>query len=139
MMNLTLMSHSLLAILCFGVIIQTMRLMRRLRAVSDGRMGEIVAALDRATGEARTVLEGLRRTLGGEGAEVARQVGAARELSEELGVLIGIADAMADRLAGDGEKEEAPARQTLGPIAAALATRERQKPRTRRSRAEELA
>lgn len=97
-MNIAIMSQLLLGILCGGVIVQTVRLMRRLATVADGRLGEAVRALDTATREARSVLGGLRQALGGDGAAVAREVLAARALSEELRMMIGIADAMAERL-----------------------------------------
>lgn len=122
-MTFALMSNILLGLLCVGVIVQTRRLMLRLRTVSDGSMQTTVAALDRATAEARTVLEGLRRLLSEDGAAVARNVAAARALQDELGVLIGLADAMAERLvearsarlderAAQDEKEEANASRT---------------------------
>lgn len=107
-MNVTIMSQLLLAILCGGVIVQTVRLMRRLATVADGRLSEAVTALDAATREARTVLSGLRQALGGDGAAVAREVLAARELSEELRLMIGIADAMAERLSGVGTDSPQP-------------------------------
>ena len=107
-MNMMIMSQLLLAILCVGVMVQTVRLMRRLALVADGRLGEAVAALDVATREARTVLSGLRQALGGDGAAVAREVLAARELSEELRLMIGIADAMAERLSGAGTDATPP-------------------------------
>lgn len=107
-MNVTIMCQLLLAILCAGVIVQTVRLMRRLALVADGRLGEAVAALDAATREARTVLGGLRQALGGDGAAVAREVLAARELSEELRMMIGIADAMAERLSDAGSDPTPP-------------------------------
>lgn len=97
-MTLALTSNLLLALLCLGVIVQTRRLMGRLRTVTDGSMQATVAALDKATAEARAVLEGLRRLLADDGAAVARNVAAARALQDELGVLIGLADAMAERL-----------------------------------------
>lgn len=106
-MTLAIMSQLLLGMLCAGVIVQTVRLMRRLRLVADGRLGEAVSALDVATREARAVLSGLRQALGGDGAAVAREVLAARELSEELRVMIGIADAMAERLAEARQGEAA--------------------------------
>lgn len=107
-MTYAIMSQLLLGILCCGVMVQTVRLMRRLRLIADGRLGEAVSALDSATREARTVLAGLRQALGGDGAAVAREVMAARALSEELRVMIGIADAMAERLAESGSTEPAP-------------------------------
>lgn len=108
-MTYAIMSQLLLGILCVGVMVQTVRLMRRLRLIADGRLGEAVSALDSATREARTVLAGLRQALGGDGAAVARDVMAARALSEELRVMIGIADAMAERLAESGSTDIAPA------------------------------
>ena len=107
-MTYAIMSQLLLGILCVGVMVQTVRLMRRLALIADGRLGEAVSALDSATREARTVLSGLRQALGGDGAAVARDVMAARALSEELRVMIGIADAMAERLAESGSSSEAP-------------------------------
>lgn len=117
-MNLTLMSQAILAILCLGVIVQAMRLMRRLRQLSNSGLESTVAALDRATGEARTVLDGLRQSLGGDGADVARQVLAARTLSDELGMLIGIANSMADRLA-DTKPVKQPTRTKTPPASSA--------------------
>lgn len=107
-MTYAIMSQLLLGILCLGVMVQTVRLMRRLRLIADGRLGEAVHALDSATREARSVLAGLRQALGGDGAAVAREVMAARALSEELRVMIGIADAMAERLAESGSAEPTP-------------------------------
>lgn len=126
-MNVTIMSQLLLAILCGGVIVQTVRLMQRLRMVADGRLGEAVTALDTATREARNVLSGLRQALGGDGAAVAREVMAARELSEELRVMIGIADAMAERLSGAGSVE-APAPETSPPLPAPKRARKAKAP-----------
>lgn len=107
-MTYAIMSQLLLGILCVGVMVQTVRLMRRLALIADGRLGEAVGALDSATREARTVLSGLRQALGGDGAAVAREVMAARALSEELRVMIGIADAMAERLAESGSVDAPP-------------------------------
>lgn len=121
-MTIAIMSQLLLAILCCGVMIQTVRLMRKLRLVADGRLGEAVTALDTATSEARTVLAGLRQALGGDGMAVAREVLAARELSEELRLMIGIADAMAERLSISARSETAP---TETPPAAQAAKRVR--------------
>jgi hypothetical protein len=117
----------LLGILCVGVMVQTVRLMRRLALIADGRLGEAVGALDSATREARTVLSGLRQALGGDGAAVAREVMAARALSEELRVMIGIADAMAERLSGAGSAE-VPAPEMPPPPPAPKRTRKAKAP-----------
>lgn len=122
-MNFMLTSNLLTIILCIGVIVQSGRMMQRLRLVSDGQMGAIVAALDRATSQASTVLAGLRSTLSIDGAAVARDVAEARDLKEELAVLIGIANAMADRLAeGSGRMSEAAAQENTADPAIAPET-----------------
>ncbi|MBB6122772.1 DUF6468 domain-containing protein [Sphingobium subterraneum] len=111
-MSLTLMSNVVTAMLCVGVIVQSIRMMRRLRLVSDGQLGTMVNALDRATSQASTVLAGLRSTLSIDGAAVAQDVAAARELREELTVLIGIANSMADRLVEAGQAPKRTARRS---------------------------
>ena len=112
MMSFTLMSNALTALLCIGVIVQSVRMMQCLRLVSDGQLGTMVGALDRATSQASTVLAGLRSTLSIDGAALAQDVIAARELREELTVLIGIADAMAERLVKAGQTPKKGGRRT---------------------------
>jgi len=85
-------------ILCAAVLVQSMRMMRSLRAVRGGAIAEMVAALDTATGEARSVLCELKTALGG-CVDVARPLAEAREIADELAVMIGIANASADRIA----------------------------------------
>lgn len=132
-MTLALTSNLLLALLCLGVIVQTRRLMGRLRTVTDGSMQATVAALDKATAEARAVLEGLRRLLADDGAAVARNVAAARALQDELGVLIGLADAMAERLV---EARRAPVEPPeKAPPADTAAAEPPRKPAARRRKA----
>lgn len=101
-MNIALMTQLVLALLCTGVIVQTMRLIKRLKLVTNGSLGETVKALIKATNDARTVLDGLRHALSGDGKEVATHVTTARTLSDELSLLIGIANAVADRLVDVG-------------------------------------
>lgn len=102
-MTLTLMSNLLTIILCIGVIVQGSRMMVRLRAVSDGQMGNIVSGLDRATAQASLVLADLKQTLAVEGGALAQSLVQAEELRDELSVLIGIANAMAERLVEAGQ------------------------------------
>lgn len=135
-MTISLMGQLVLGLLCIGVIAQTMRLMRRLQAVSDGQMGEIVTTLDRATGEARLVLDGLRTTLRGEGAELARNVVAARGLAEELEILIGIADAKAERLSEAGKAAASASGETPAKAETVPAQKIVRKPRVKAARGE---
>jgi hypothetical protein len=102
-MSLALMSNLLTILLCIGVIIQGTRMLSRLKTVSDGQMGAIVSGLDRATAQASLVLADLKRTLGQDGAALAQSLADGQELRDELTVLIGIANAMAERLVEAGQ------------------------------------
>lgn len=84
-------------IFCSAVLVQSVRMMRSLRAVKEGALTEVVGALDASTAQARVVLSELRTTLHECGAS-ARTFSAAREIAEELSVMVGIANATAERL-----------------------------------------
>ena len=82
---------------CLAVLVQSVRMMRSLQAVKDGGLGEVIEALDRSTAQAREVLSELKVALAqcvGSG----RVVAEGKDLAEELGVMIGIANASAERL-----------------------------------------
>ena len=86
------------AILCLAVLVQSIRMMRSLRALRSGApIAEVVEALDRSTEQARQVLCDLRGSLG-DCAATARVIAEGRSLSDELTVMIGIANASADRM-----------------------------------------
>jgi inorganic triphosphatase YgiF len=102
-MSLALMSNLLTMMLCVGVIVQATRMMRQLRAVKESDLAVVVTGLDRATGHAVAVLADLKRTLGTDGAALAQSLADSTELREELSVLIGIANAMAERLVEAGQ------------------------------------
>lgn len=84
-------------ILCAAVLVQSVRMMRSLRAVRGGGIAEMIAALDTATGEARAVLSELKTALGA-CADTTRPLVESRAIAEELAVMIGIANASADRI-----------------------------------------
>lgn len=84
-------------IFCSAVLVQSVRMMRSLRAVKDGALTEVVGALDASTAQARVVLSELRETLH-DCAASARTFANGREIAEELSVMIGIANATAERL-----------------------------------------
>ncbi|WP_188054502.1 DUF6468 domain-containing protein [Sphingosinithalassobacter sp. CS137] len=97
-MSIAVTTNLLTMALCLAVLVQSVRMMRSLRRVKDGALTEVVAALEKATGEARTVLSDMKSTLGRECADNARLVAEARGLRDELSVMIGIADATAERI-----------------------------------------
>jgi hypothetical protein len=85
-------------ILCIAVLIQTVRLMRALDTVKSGALTDVVTALDNSTGEARRVLGRLTELLRGDVAVTARTFGEGRAMIEELAVMTGIANAIAERI-----------------------------------------
>lgn len=82
---------------CAAVLVQSVRMMRSLKALKEGALTDVVNALDKSTVHARAVLSELKTALGQCGGH-ARVVGEAKKMAEELGVMIGIANASADRL-----------------------------------------
>lgn len=84
-------------IFCSAVLVQSVRMMRSLRAVKEGALSDVVGALDASTAQARIVLSELRQTLH-DCAGSARTLANGKEIAEELSVMIGIANATAERL-----------------------------------------
>jgi hypothetical protein len=85
-------------IFCLAVLVQSVRMMRSLEAVKGAALPQMIKALDTATGQASQVLSDLKQTLRTDGAANARALAQAEEIRDELGVMIGIANASADRL-----------------------------------------
>lgn len=98
-MTFTLLTNFACMILCCAVLVQSMRLMRSLRAVKDGSLGQVVQSLDKATGLARAVLSDMKTTLGRDAAANAATLDDAKAIRDELNVMIGIGDAIAERIA----------------------------------------
>jgi Domain of unknown function (DUF6468) len=97
-MSIALFANVLTIILCVAVLVQSMRMMRSLRAVKDGALTDVVKALDNATVQARAVLSDMKQTLGTDCARHARLVEQARDLRDELSDMIGIADSSCERI-----------------------------------------
>ncbi len=81
-----------------AVLVQSVRIMRSFQAVKNGGLKEMVTALDRATAQARSVLADLKETLRTEGAANARTVAQGENVRDELAVMVGIANAAAERM-----------------------------------------
>jgi hypothetical protein len=96
-MSFVNLSEIVMMLLCSAVVVQTMRLMRALRTMRDGGLSAMIGALDRATGEAREVLSEMKLMLA-DSASASKVVADGRDMAEELGVMIGIANASAERL-----------------------------------------
>ncbi|MHA6721085.1 DUF6468 domain-containing protein [Sphingomonas sp. RS6] len=97
-MSIALLANVLTIVLCVAVLVQSLRMMRSLRAVKDGALTDVVKALDNATTQARAVLSDMKATLGTDCARHARLVENARELRDELSDMIGIADSACERI-----------------------------------------
>jgi hypothetical protein len=85
-------------LLCIAVLIQSVRLMRCLRAVKGGALTEVVTALDTATAQARIVLARLGDLLREDCAASARTLAEGKDMLDELTVVTGIANAIAERI-----------------------------------------
>ncbi len=85
-------------LLCIAVLVQSVRLMRALEAVKGGGLGQIVGSVDTATAEARRVLGQLTALLRGDLSMTAQTLQQGKAMVEELTVMTGIADAIAERI-----------------------------------------
>lgn len=97
-MSFTLLTNLVTIILCLAVLVQSVRMMRSLAAVKAGPLPQMVQALDASTARASQVLVELKGLLQGDAAANARKLGEAEAMRDELGIMIGIANATADRL-----------------------------------------
>ena len=111
-MNFALLTNFACMILCCAVLVQSMRLMRSLRAVKDGSLGEVVQSLDKATGLARAVLSDMKTTLSRDMSTNAQMLDDAKAIRDELNVMIGIGDAIAERIASASSAANAVAEKT---------------------------
>lgn len=85
-------------ILCVAVLVQCARMMRSLEAFRSADLPGTAKALDAATSQARLVLEHIRQLLAAEADPKIRSLDEARAIADELAVMIGVANASADRL-----------------------------------------
>jgi hypothetical protein len=95
-------------IFCLAVLVQSVRMMRSLDVVkgASAALPQMVDGLDAATARASKVLAELKETLRTDAAENVRVLGRAVEIRDELGIMIGIADASADRLLDANSKRD---------------------------------
>ena len=97
-MSFAVTTNIVTMLFCFAVLVQSVRMMRSLKTVKDGALTNVVEALDKSTAQARAVLSDMKETLRGDCAANARLVEQARVLRDELEMMIGIADASAERI-----------------------------------------
>jgi hypothetical protein len=97
-MSFSTVTNIMTMLFCTAVLVQSIRLMRCLKDVKGANFAEMVVALDTATSEARSVLADLRETLRVDCAANARVIASGTAMREELTVMAGIADAVAERI-----------------------------------------
>jgi hypothetical protein len=113
-MSFAMLSNILTMMFCAAVLVQSVRMIRCLQAVKGVDFGTMVAALDTSTARARAVLAELRETLRTDCAANARVIASGEAMREELTVMTGIADAVAERLVESVGKASAPRTGTRG-------------------------
>lgn len=116
-MSFAVFTNILTIIFCIAVLVQSVRMMRSLKGVKSNQLTELVAALDKSTGLARGVLSELKQELSTEGIANIQALSEGKEIRDELNLLIGIANAMAERLvdAAAPEKEKPAAKAKAAP------------------------
>ncbi len=96
-MTFAVMTNIVTMLFCLAVLVQSVRMMRSLKTVQDGALSTVIDTLDLATAQARQVLDEFKATLATCAASE-RIVREGQDMAEELSVMIGIADASAERL-----------------------------------------
>jgi hypothetical protein len=131
-MTFASLTNLIVAALCLGVILQSARMIRNIRQVQTGDLGDTIKSLDRATAQARAVLAELKDVLLTDGAANARTIATGETLRDELSVMVGIGNAVADRImeaaSSDHRKAAEPAEPA--PVAPKRQRRRRSAART---------
>jgi hypothetical protein len=107
-MSFPLFANIVTTILCLAVLVQSVRMMRSLKAVGSDQLTGVVTALDESTAQARMVLANLKHTLEGDIAGSVKLVLEGREIRDELKMMIEIANSMAERLSDSGRPAPLP-------------------------------
>ncbi|WP_019831309.1 DUF6468 domain-containing protein [Sphingomonas sp. PR090111-T3T-6A] len=117
-MTFASLTNIVVAALCLGVIFQGLRMIRNIRLIQTGDLGDTIKSLDRATAQARAVLGELKDVLVTDGAANARIIATGETLRDELSVMIGIGNAVADRImeaASPGDRQKPPEAEPAAP------------------------
>jgi len=128
-MTFVTFSNALVMLLCVAVIVQTLRVSRSIRDLRATSLGDSVTQLERATGQARAVLGELRTLLANEAVAQSRGAANSEALRDELAVMVGIGNSVADRIMeAVAAQNEA---QALEAAAKEASVRRQHKPRSR--------
>lgn len=97
-MTFVVFSNLVLMLLCVAVIVQSLRMAKSFRSFRSCALNDSVAQLDRATGQAKAVLAELRTLLANDGAAQVRAIASGEALRDELSVIVGIGNSIAERI-----------------------------------------
>jgi hypothetical protein len=102
-------------IFCLAVLVQSVRLMRSLDAVkgAGAALPQMLQGLDTATAQASKVLSELKDTLRTDASVNVRALSQAEDIRDELGIMVGIANATADRLVEVSSKRDVDSEEEL--------------------------
>jgi hypothetical protein len=139
-MTFATFTNLIVSILCVAVVLQSMRMMRNVREIKSDNFGDTIKSLDQATTQARTVLADLKAVLTTDGAANVRSIASGETLRDELSLMVGIGNAVADRImeaAAAVERQKGEATKTARQPAKAAAPKLElpAKPRRKRSAA----
>jgi len=130
-----------LVVLCVCVLVQSVRMDRHIRTLRDNNLGEAVFRLDRATQQARLVLDDLRFVLANDVAARAEGAAAAEALREELAMMVDIGNSVAERISDAASEAQAAevAARSRSPRAAQIEAAEGAAGQASRASADALA
>jgi hypothetical protein len=81
-----------------AVIVQSVRLTKSFQTIRSSTLDESIAQLDRSTGQAKAVLAELKTLLSTDGVAQTRAIKDGEVLRDELSVMVGIGNAVAERI-----------------------------------------
>lgn len=97
-MTFATISNLVLTALCIVVVVQSLRMVKGIQAIRASSLDQGVAQLDAATARAGDVLTELKDVLGSVSAGQNRAIAEAQALRDELSVVVGIGNAVAERI-----------------------------------------
>jgi Domain of unknown function (DUF6468) len=107
-MSFVTLTNILVMMLCIAVLVQSVRILRSFRNFNAVDLTATVTALDKSTAQARMVLSELKETLRTDCAGFARTLAESETLREELAMMIGIANAAAERIVETVDQQPRP-------------------------------
>lgn len=138
-MTFVTLSNLILMPLCVAVIAQSMRMMKSIRDMRASALGDSVTQLDRATGQARAVLMELKSLLATDVVVQNRSIAHGEALRDELSVMVGIGNAVAERIMEAAAAQKEARAEPAGKKEAPVSRQGSRKPRSRAASARRKA